>query len=200
MYSLCSAGAKRMDVVIKGLEEPYSKRTVEGDLGMRYSALGVLKSLTREELEMIDKKYNISLEEELTYRATHVDIVYEDNEKEKMIEQIIGGICVDKAMGRHVGKMEEVFTPMGLIYNQIGKDLTRIEHVIATGGVLVRIDNPINVLEKVKGIKTNLLELRPQNPSYLLDKDYILASMGLLSEFEPLLALKIMKKHLVKID
>jgi uncharacterized protein (TIGR01319 family) len=103
-------------------------------------------------------------------------------------------------MGRHVGKMEEVFTPMGLIYNQIGKDLTRIEHVIATGGVLVRIDNPINVLEKVKGIKTNLLELRPQNPSYLLDKDYILASMGLLSEFEPLLALKIMKKHLVKID
>ena len=124
----------------------------------------------------------------------------EDNEKEKMIEQIIGGICVDKAMGRHVGKMEEVFTPMGLIYNQIGKDLTRIEHVIATGGVLVRIDNPINVLDKVKGITTNLLELRPQNPSYLLDKDYILASMGLLSEFEPLLALKIMKKHLVKID
>ena len=117
-----------------------------------------------------------------------------------MIEQIIGGICVDKAMGRHVGKMEEVFTPMGLIYNQIGKDLTRIEHVIATGGVLVRIDNPINVLEKVKGTKPNLLELRPENPSYLLDKDYILASMGLLSEFEPLLALKIMKKHLVKID
>ena len=200
MYSLCSAGAKRMDVVIKGLEEPYSKRTVEGDLGMRYSALGVLKSLTREELEMINQKYNISLEDELNYRASHVDVVYEDNEKEKMIEQIIGGICVDKAMGRHVGKMEEVFTPMGLIYNQIGKDLTRIEHVIATGGVLVRIDNPINVLEKVKGMKQNLLELRPENPSYLLDKDYILASMGLLSEFEPLLALKIMKKHLVKID
>lgn len=200
MYSLCSAGAKRMDVVIKGLEEPYSKRTVEGDLGMRYSALGVLKSLTREELEMINAKYNISLEDELIYRAEHVDIVYNDNEKEKLIEQIIGGICVDKAMGRHVGKMEEVYTPMGLIYNQTGKDLTRIEHVIATGGVLVRIDNPINVLEKVKGIKPNLLELRPQNPSYLLDKDYILASMGLLSEIEPLLALKIMKKHLVKID
>ena len=189
-----------MDVVIKGLEEPYSKRTVEGDLGMRYSALGVLKSLSREELEMINKKYNVDLEAELIYRSNHVDIVYEDNEKEKMIEQIIGGICVDKAMGRHVGKMEEVFTPMGLIYNQIGKDLTRIEHVIATGGVLVRIDNPINVLEKVKGIKSNLLELRPENPSYLLDKDYILASMGLLSDIEPLLALKIMKKHLVKID
>ena len=78
MYSLCSAGAKRMDVVIKGLEEPYSKRTVEGDLGMRYSALGVLKSLTREELETIDAKYNISLEDELNYRATHVDIVYND--------------------------------------------------------------------------------------------------------------------------
>lgn len=199
MYSLCSASAKRMDVVIKGLEEPYAKRTVEGDLGMRYSALGVLKSLSKEELEMINQQYNISLEDELMYRATHVDVIYEDNEKQKMIEQIIGGICVDKAMARHVGKMEEVFTPMGLIYNQTGKDLTKIEYVIATGGVLVRIENPVNVLNKVKGTKKTLLELRPENPSYLLDKDYILASMGLLSEFEPLLALKIMKKHLVKI-
>lgn len=40
MYSMCSASAKRSDVIIKGLEEPYAKRTVEGDLGMRYSALG----------------------------------------------------------------------------------------------------------------------------------------------------------------
>ena len=53
MYSMSTASAKRSDVVIKGLEEPYAKRTVEGDLGMRYSALGVLKSLTREELEAL---------------------------------------------------------------------------------------------------------------------------------------------------
>ena len=86
------------------------------------------------------------------------------------------------------------------IFKLLYQDNLLVNHFVDPLNVLVRIDNPINVLEKVKGIKTNLLELRPQNPSYLLDKDYILASMGLLSEFEPLLALKIMKKHLVKID
>ena len=113
---------------------------------------------------------------------------------------IIGGICVYKAMGRHVGKMEEVYTPMGLIYNQTGKDLTKIECVIGTGGILVNSKNPVKILSKVIGNKKNYLELRPERPKYLLDGDYILASMGLLSEIEPLLALKIMKKHLVKID
>ena len=76
MYSMCTASAKRSDVVIKGLEEPYAKRTVEGDLGMRYSALGVLKSLTTEEILLINEDENVDLEKELIYRSTHVDEVF----------------------------------------------------------------------------------------------------------------------------
>ena len=34
----------------------------------------------------------------------------------------------------------------------------------------------------------------------MLDKDYILASMGLLADIDPMLALKIMKKHIVATD
>ncbi len=195
MYSMSTASAKRSDVVIKGLEEPYAKRTVEGDLGMRYSALGVLKALTEEEKILINQDENVDLEKELTYRHNHVDEVFID-EYQMNIDHIIAGICVDKAMARHVGKMEEVYTPMGLVYNQTGKDLTKIECVIGTGGVLVNSNNPQKILSKVLGSKKNYLELRPKQPQYLLDKDYILASMGLLSEIDPLLALKIMKKHL----
>ena len=44
------------------------------------------------------------------------------------------------------------------------------------------------------------MELRPVNPQFMLDADYILAAMGLLSEYDPLLALKIMKKHIKPID
>ncbi len=199
IYSMCSASAKRSDVVIKGLEEPYAKRTVEGDLGMRYSALGVLKSLSEEEKVLINQDENIDIEKSLKYRASHVDKVFND-ELEDNIDLIIGGICTDKAMARHAGKMEEVYSPMGLLYNQTGKDLTKIEYVVATGGVLVNSKNPIKVLEKVKGKRNNYLELRPENPKYLIDKDYILASMGLLSEIDPLLALKIMKKHLIELQ
>ena len=198
MYSMSTASAKRSDVVIKGLEEPYAKRTVEGDLGMRYSALGVLKALTKEEIILINEDENVDMEKELTFRNDHVDVVFNDDHQSK-VDLIIGGICVDKAMGRHVGKMEEVYTPMGLVYNQTGKDLTKIEYVIGTGGILVNSRDPRKILSKVTGNKKTYLELRPENPNYLLDKDYILASMGLLSEIEPLLALKIMKKHLKEI-
>lgn len=194
MYSMCSASAKRMDVVLKGLEEPYAKRTVEGDLGMRYSAIGVLKSLSEEEVRVINEDFNVDLAKELTYRNDHVDIVYNDDEKEELIETIIGGICVNKAMGRHVGKLEEIYSPLGTIYNQTGKDLTQIKYVIGTGGVLIHSKNPAKILEKATG--RNPLELRPTHPQYMLDKDYILSAMGLLSEIDPLLALRIMKKHL----
>lgn len=198
MYSMSTASAKRSDVVIKGLEEPYAKRTVEGDLGMRYSALGVLKALTEEEIILINQDENVDMKKELEFRNDHVDVVFNDDYESK-VDLIIGGICVDKAMGRHVGKMEEVYTPMGLVYNQTGKDLTKIEYVIGTGGILVNSKEPRKILSKVVGNGKTYLELRPENPNYLIDKDYILASMGLLSEIDPLLALKIMKKHLKQI-
>lgn len=198
-YSMCSASAKRSDVVLKGLEEPYAKRTVEGDLGMRYSALGVLDALSGEEIRTYDEDENIDLKAELMYRHEHVDNVPAD-EHEVKIDRIMGQICVDKSIERHVGKMEEMYTPMGLVYYQYGKDLSQIRYVIGTGGVLVKSKTPREILKKVEYTPSKPLELRPRRPQYLLDKDYILAAMGLLSEIDPLLALKIMKKHIVPIE
>ncbi len=198
MYSICSASAKRSDVVIKGLEEPYAKRTVEGDLGMRYSALGVLNSLTEEEIKLINMDENVDLVKELNYRHEHVDSIPE-TEEQAHIDVIMGRICVDKAMGRHAGKMEEAYTPMGMLYNQLGKDLSKINYVIGTGGVLVHNREPQKILSAVEYTLSKGLELRPRSPRYMLDKDYILSAMGLLAEIDPLLSLKIMKKHIVKI-
>lgn len=198
-YSMCSASAKRSDVVLKGLEEPYAKRTVEGDLGMRYSALGVLDSLSEEEIRTYDEDEGVDLKSELLFRHEHVDNVPSD-EHEAKIDRIMGQICVDKSIQRHVGKMEEMYTPMGLVYYQYGKDLSQIRYVIGTGGVLVKSRAPREILKKVEYSISAPLELRPRRPQYLLDKDYILAAMGLLSEIDPLLALKIMKKHIVPIE
>lgn len=195
MYSMCSASAKRSDVVLKGLEEPYAKRTVEGDLGMRYSATGVVKALTKEEVKLINTDENVDIESEALYRFNHVDELPQ-NEHDEHIDTILGQICVDKAMQRHCGKMEEMYTPMGVMYSQTGKDLSKIEVVIGTGGVLVNHKDPTLILRKVEAKIQTYLELRPVYPKYMLDKDYILAAMGLLSQIDPLLALKIMKKHM----
>ncbi len=200
VYSMCPASAKRADVIVKGLEEPYAKRTVEGDLGMRYSALGVLKALTPEEIRMIKEDENVDMEKELLMRHNNVDVVYKDDDYEENVDLLIGGVCADKGMGRHVGKLEELYSPMGTIYTQTGKDLTQIEYVIGTGGILVNSKNPVKIMSKVTGDRSKYLELRPLNPRYLLDADYIFAAMGLLSQEDPLLALKIMKKHLKEVS
>lgn len=197
-YSMCSPSAKRSDVIIKGLEETYAKRTVEGDLGMRYSAIGIACSLTKEEKRIFKEDYGIDIDSEANYRNSNVDVVFTDP-KGKEIDTIFAGICCDKAISRHVGIMEEVYTPMGILYNQTGKDLSQVAYVIGTGGVLIHNDNPVKALKKVNANRAHMLELRPVNPKYLLDKDYLLASMGLLSSIDPLLALKIMKKHLKEI-
>ena len=199
MYSMCAHCAKRSDVVLKGLEEPYAKRTVEGDLGMRYSAIGIAASLTEEEKRLLSTDEKIDIEKEAEYRNIHVDEIFTDPQEIK-VDMILGGICVDKATHRHVGVMEEVYTPLGMVYNQTGKDLSQVACVIGTGGVLINSQEPKTILTKAIARKDYPLELRPKNPEYFLDKDYILASMGLLSKIDPLLALKIMKKHIIKIE
>lgn len=197
-YSMSSPSAKRSDVIIKGLEEPYAKRTVEGDLGMRYSATGIAATLTTEEKRMFKEDQGIDIDEEAKFRNTNVDMVFED-ERGKNIDTIFAGICCDKAISRHVGIMEEVYSPIGVLYNQTGKDLSQVSYVIGTGGVLIHNDNPVKALKKVMANRAHMLELRPVNPKFMLDKDYLLASMGLLSSVDPLLALKIMKKHMIEI-
>jgi len=197
MYSIC-ATTKRSDVVLGGLEEPYAKRTVEGDLGMRYSAAGVLKDLSKEDILRLNQSHQVDLVEEVAKRTNDVSFIPQ-NPHDEAVDQLIAGMCTDKAMSRHAGKMEEIFSPLGMMYHQTGKDLTEVSFVIGTGGPVIHSANPKDILRQATNFRHQLMELRPLRPEYLLDQDYLLSAMGLLARMEPLLALKIMKKHLVKI-
>jgi len=74
-----------------------------------------------------------------------------------------------------------------------------IAYVIGTGGVIINSDNIDKILRKTTNILHNPQELRPAHPKFMVDQKYIMAAMGLLSQKEPLLALKILKKYTVKI-
>lgn len=197
VYSMGSGTPKRADVILKGLEEPYAKRTVEGDLGMRYSAEGIVKALNEQEIKLYKEK-GIDLVSEAKYRNEHVDML-PTNDYEREVDTEFGAICTDIAIGRHAGKMESVYSPMGMLYYQIGKDLTTAKYVIGTGGVIINNPDPKKILERICCDSKKPLELRPKNPTLLLDKEYILSAMGLLSLHEPEAALKIMKKNISEI-
>ena len=44
VYSICDGLPTTADTVFKGLPEPFAKRTVEGDIGMRYSIRGIVEA------------------------------------------------------------------------------------------------------------------------------------------------------------
>lgn len=194
LYSMCYA-TNRSDVVLHGLEEPYAKRTVEGDLGMRYSAPGIVKGLSEREINYINKEKKLDIVKEVNERYQNVHLL-PHNEKDAFIDQLLAEMCAYRSMNRHCGHLHEVITPMGKVLNQSGKDLTNVRYVIGTGGVIINSNHQKEILKQTTNILDDKTQLRPDEPDFFVDQSYIMAPMGLLSQSHPLLALKLMKENL----
>ncbi|AUD62214.1 MutL protein [Tenericutes bacterium MO-XQ] len=197
IYSMGSGLPTQMNAILSGLEEPYAKRTVEGDLGMRYSSLGILQSFTASEISHW-KNQNVDIEAEAHKRHDDIEFISSTDE-DYIADDIFAGKCIDVATSRHVGTLKGVYTPMGVMYYQIGKDLTQTNYFIGTGGVVISSKDPVAILKNGIKMASKPMELRPHQPEYLLDKTYILSAMGLLSMDHPEIALRIMKKYMVKL-
>jgi uncharacterized protein (TIGR01319 family) len=190
---------KRTEVIMKGLQEPFAKRTVEGDLGMRYSANALLHLVSDYEFRKYfdeDDKCNHNIAKSLERRKEHVDFIPQTKDEEEF-DKAIAKICCDVSISRHVGHVEVVSTPLGSMYYQTGKDLSDIKYVIGTGGVLINNSDAKNILRSVNKKSNKKLELRPNNPAILIDRSYIMSAMGLLSQKYPKNALQIMKQYLL---
>ena len=200
VHSIAKGEPTKAGVLIKGLEDPYSKRTVEGDLGMRYSAISLLEAAgsrkLRHYLNDIEKKLDIK--GLCQYRYDHIRMVPQ-LEEEILFDEAMAMAATEISMTRHCGILECVYTPMGTMFNQIGKDLLNTPYVIGTGGVIIHSPNPRRILEASKFNPDEPIHLKPENPKFLVDKTYILSSMGLLAQELPNLAIRIMKKYLVEV-
>ena len=197
IYSLSSGLPTQMNAILSGLEEPFAKRTVEGDLGMRYSSLGILQSFAASEISYW-KTQNVDIELEANKRHDDIEFISSTDE-DYIADDIFAGKCIDVATSRHVGTLKGVYTPMGVMYYQVGKDLTQTNYFIGTGGVVISSKDPVAILKNGTKMASKPMELRPHNPEYLLDKTYVLSAMGLLSMDYPEIALRIMKKYMVKL-
>ncbi|KGK91531.1 MutL protein [Desulfosporosinus sp. HMP52] len=197
VHSVAKGDPSKPSVMLKGLPEPYVKRTVEGDLGMRYSSEALVEIAGRGLMDYLGWT-----EEQVTGQ---LELLKENpwripqTVEEAKFDVAMGRMAVGLAVDRHAGTIEVVYTPFGASYIQNGKDLTPLTVVIGTGGVLLHHPDPAEIL---KGAVFNSQEptiLKPQNPTFFLDKEYILAAMGLLREVSPQIALRMMKKYIVKL-
>ncbi len=197
VHSIAAGDLSKPGVSLKGLPEPYAKRTVEGDLGMRYSSLALLEAAGRRLTGYLGTG-EASLRQYLENLAHSPDYLAQ-TEEEKKIDTGLGRLAVEIAVERHCGSLEVIYTPFGASYIQHGKDLTPLKTVIGTGGVLAGNPAALEILQGACFAPTSPTLLKPREPWYYLDSSYIMAGMGLLAESDPLAALRIMKKYITRL-
>ena len=197
VHSIAKGDPSKPSVMLKGLPEPYVKRTVEGDLGMRYSSEALVETAGKRLMDYLgwtdgQVSDQLNLYKEDPWRIPQTA-------EEAKFDVAMGRIAVGLAVDRHVGTIEVVYTPFGASYIQNGKDLTPLAVVIGTGGVLLHHSDPLEILRGGVFNPQDPMILKPQNPVFYLDEEYILAAMGLLREVSPQVAFRMMKKYIVKL-
>ncbi len=187
VHSVAEGGPTRADVLHRGLPEPRLKRTVEGDLGLRVSAPSLLAALGK------DNQPDVAA---LVGRWSREVGYLPQNEAEWALEATLGRGAVELAVTRHVGRLEELLTPRGLMFVQRGKDLSRVGIVVGTGGIFAHHPQARAMLQAATASQRDP-SLAPQRPRLYLDRRYVLWAAGLLAENEPRAGLRLLKRCLV---
>lgn len=170
-------------IIQYGLPEPYAKRTVEGDLGMRHNARTIVETAGLEAFVAESGFDAATVEGFLQNIEADVERLPE-SDAERGFDTAMASFAVNRAMKRHAGRIEIKQSVTGPVTVQYGKDLTGIETVIGTGGVLVHGDDPTEILKAVTFDAKDPLSLRPRNPRLLIDRTYALYAVGLLAGVE----------------
>lgn len=138
VYSACDNDLLP-DTILHGIPEPTIKRTVEGDLGMRVSALiaGEAGNTLAHHYFSGDQRQMDAFYQYLKHINTYPDYLPTSGD-EKIFDQLLAGICVGLATERHAGTKKQVCTSAGTVDLQIGRDLSRVRKVIGSGGWLPR--------------------------------------------------------------
>lgn len=182
VHSFCKGEPKGSGVIYRGLPQPHAKRTVEGDLGLRYSLIPLAEALISANLLDFEKAQIDSLINDILKDIWDTQSIREE------FELALSKGAVNLAVKRHCGYLEIVYTPHGTNYVQYGKDLTDIDLVIGTGGPIVNSNNPKEILEGSLFEPHDSLTLKPKQPQFVLDKGYVLSAIGLLGESYPEIA------------
>jgi uncharacterized protein (TIGR01319 family) len=150
-------------------------RTVEGDLGMRWSAVAT-----------VDAAGLDGLRDAAVGRAAEPDFVPTTDEERDVDERLAAG-AAGLALRRHAGRSRVVVSPEGRVVERSGKDLREVRLLVGSGGAL-RHGRP-GVAERVLGPSTGAHHeggwQLPEDPVVVVDSDYVLAAVGLLAGPHP---------------
>jgi uncharacterized protein (TIGR01319 family) len=199
VYSIAAGEPTESGVIVQGLPEPYVKRTVEGDLGVRHNARSIVDAAGLESIAAeagVTGKRVSDLVGQLMQNVEHLP----RSKEEQATEVALSCAAVRFAVKRHAGTIETVYAVTGPVTIQRGKDLRGTGIIIGTGGPLVHAPNPAFILKGALADPTEPLSLRPRRPRLMLDKEYLLYAVGLLSTVDPAAAFTLGRQQLQDIS
>jgi uncharacterized protein (TIGR01319 family) len=199
VHSIGAGNPVQAGAVRKGLPEPLAKRTVEGDLGLRYNASTIFKLCGRERILENAGFTHPDLSQKLE-RLSHCVETLPESPEDKDLDFALAACAARAAMERHAGSIEALWGPQGQYYIQYGKDLTGVEHFIGTGGIFIHHPQAGDILRKTLFSPQEPFSLRPKNPTIYTDARYCLFAVGLLADRYPQAAFRIARKYLKKWD
>ncbi|WP_372728685.1 glutamate mutase L [Nocardioides sp.] len=150
-------------------------RTVEGDLGMRWSAVSTVEAAELAELA------------DAAARRHEDPAFLPSTPEEHDQDEAIAAAAIGLALRRHAGRSRVVVSPEGRVVERTGKDLREVDLLVGSGGVL-RHGRP-GVAGRVLAGSTgeDLADgwQLPRRPDVVVDTDYVLAAAGLLVDRHP---------------
>lgn len=178
-----------------GSPEPFAKRTVEGDMGMRESSVCLVNEIGEKNFAKRCGTSEQFLKKAIEKRTTCTDYVANEN-REKKIDYNIACSAINISAKRHAGYVNKEFND-GCHLVQRGKNLTEIKTIIGTGGIIVNEENAATILKNVGASSSETSQvLLPEKVDTLVDHDYVLFAAGLLRKYDEDAALAIMKRSL----
>jgi uncharacterized protein (TIGR01319 family) len=169
-------------------------RTVEGDLGLRSGAAGVLAADGR----WIEEEAGLTetaLEQAVSLRSGAGEWIPEDP-REAQMDRLLAISCATSALRRHCGTMllsAGQGGPPTLVRD--GPDLREVAQLIGTGGVFAHRDDGREILSGAL-VRRSPRSLAPREPELCVDANYILASAGLLATHDPDAAAQLLQREL----
>jgi len=202
IHSVCSGTPSDPLTVVKGLPEPRVKRTVEGDLGIRYNAQTIFELAGEAPCRTKLQAMHPALHDESIDLGAHVRTLSKNvgyvpsSTLEHDVDIMLAESATGVAMQRHAGTVREEYGAMGAYKVQYGKNLLEVENLIGTGGIFKYGRSPERVLAAARFSLNAPWSLMPKAPKTYVDSEYFLYGIGLLADHFPTQALRIAKKYL----
>ncbi|MED5605273.1 GlmL-related ornithine degradation protein [Fusobacterium pseudoperiodonticum] len=170
--------------------EPIAKRTVEGDLGVFINKRNIVDII---KIEKLEKELNMTPED--IEKFTNSDIAIPETEEHKRFIERLTKEAVIVSINRHAGGYRTYFGSKSDTL-AFGKDLTAVKWIVGTGGALTRLTAREEILNSISQFNRADKLLPTAEAKILIDNDYIMASLGVLSSLNKEAAIKLLLKSL----